>query len=106
MTFGPGNNYATFTSPTNVPFSLGNKFVALRTTVDGQNDFGFAYTTGAVLNSYGFENIAGRAITATAIVPSAAVPEVGTWAMMIVGLGVVGGTMRRRRKTSTTISFG
>ena len=29
---------------------------------------------------------------------AAAVPEASTWAMMLVGLGAVGGTLRRRRK--------
>ena len=31
------------------------------------------------------------------VLAAAAVPELQTWAMMIVGLGVVGSTMRRRR---------
>lgn len=34
-----------------------------------------------------------------------AVPEPATWAMMIVGMGIVGGAMRRRAKTSTKVSF-
>lgn len=29
------------------------------------------------------------------------VPEPGTWAMMLIGVGAVGGTMRRRRRTAT-----
>ncbi|MBM6577743.1 PEP-CTERM sorting domain-containing protein [Microvirga sp. SRT01] len=33
-----------------------------------------------------------------------AVPEPSTWAMMIVGFGMVGGAMRRRR-VSTKVSF-
>ena len=35
----------------------------------------------------------------------AAVPEPATWAMMIGGMGVVGGAMRRRRSLKTNISF-
>ena len=105
VTFGPNNSYATFTSPSTVPFSIGNKFIGLRATVAGQNYFGFAYTTGTLLNSFGFESVAGQSITATTLVPAAAVPEVGTWAMMIVGVGAVGGTLRRRRKVSTRVSF-
>jgi hypothetical protein len=34
-----------------------------------------------------------------------AVPEPATWAMMIGGMGVVGGAMRRRRSVSTKVSF-
>lgn len=33
-----------------------------------------------------------------------AVPEPGTWAMMLAGFGIVGGAMRRRQRTS--LSFG
>jgi len=33
-------------------------------------------------------------------VPSA-VPEASTWGLMIVGIGIVGGTMRRRRKSAS-----
>lgn len=36
---------------------------------------------------------------------SGAVPEPATWAMMIVGFGMVGGVMRQRSKTRTTVSF-
>lgn len=36
----------------------------------------------------------------------AAVPEPATWAMMIVGIGAVGATMRRRAKVKTAVSFG
>ena len=36
----------------------------------------------------------------------AAVPEPASWAMMLVGFGVVGGTMRRRRPaTATRVRF-
>lgn len=35
---------------------------------------------------------------------TAAVPEPGTWAMMIAGFGIVGGTMRRRQKISVRVS--
>ena len=39
---------------------------------------------------------------AGAVTPAPAVPEPATWAMMVIGFGLVGGTMRRRR---TTVSF-
>lgn len=34
-----------------------------------------------------------------------AVPEPATWAMMIGGIGMIGGAMRRRRAVSTKVSF-
>lgn len=36
---------------------------------------------------------------------AAAVPEPGTWAMMMGGLGLVGFAMRRRRKVTTRVAF-
>lgn len=33
------------------------------------------------------------------------VPEPATWAMMIVGFGAIGGTMRRKRKVNASVSF-
>jgi hypothetical protein len=43
-------------------------------------------------------------ITAASLTPLAAVPEPTTWAMMFIGFGVLGASMRYRRK-STAISF-
>ena len=36
---------------------------------------------------------------------SAAVPEPATWAMMILGLFLIGGAMRRRKSTSVQVSY-
>jgi hypothetical protein len=37
---------------------------------------------------------------------SAAVPEPGTWAMMLIGFGVVGGAMRTaKRRRKVTVSY-
>lgn len=35
----------------------------------------------------------------------AAVPEPATWAMMVIGFGVVGGSMRRKRKAAATLKL-
>lgn len=41
----------------------------------------------------------------TSRVATAAVPEPETWAMMIGGFGLIGGTLRRRNKIATTVRF-
>ena len=76
--------YKSFPTTTTVPTSNGRNFLGLRVTVDGQKYYGFAYTTNAVLNSYGFETAANTGIRATTAIP-AAVPEPSSWAMMIAG---------------------
>lgn len=50
---------------------------------------------------FGLSN--GMLLTVTEVLP---VPEPVTWAMMIGGLGLIGGLMRRRAKVRTTVSFG
>lgn len=42
----------------------------------------------------------GVTLTARGFSPTAAVPEPGTWAMMLLGFGAVGVSMRRRRRTT------
>ena len=37
---------------------------------------------------------------------ASAVPEPGTWAMMLLGLGFVGGALRSRRRHRTNVSYG
>jgi len=103
VTFGPGDQYAAFATPTPIRFSNGSNFIGLR-AVAGNGDafYGFAYTTNNVLNSFGFESVANRAITATTA--TGAVPETATWGMMIAGFGMMGAAMRTRRR-STKVTF-
>jgi hypothetical protein len=108
VSYGPtGTQYASFTSPTLDPTALdaGSSFIGLRVTSGSDVYLGFANLTGSVLTGYGYETSANTAITATTLFPASAVPEAATWAMMIVGLGVVGGSLRRRQKVSTSVSF-
>ena len=105
--FGPDvfGSFASFSSETAVPFSNGENFLGLRATFEGQNYFGFAYTSGFTLNSIGFQTAPQTTITATTDI-SAAVPEPATWAMMLLGFFAVGGAMRRRsQQTSVAYSF-
>lgn len=37
--------------------------------------------------------------------PAGGVPETGTWAMMILGAGAIGATLRRRRHVTTRVAF-
>lgn len=87
--------YGSFPMSTPVGASNGNNFLGLRVTFAGQSFYGFLYSTNAQVNSYGFDSAANTGITATTDIP-AAVPEPGTWAMMILGFGVIGYAMRRR----------
>ncbi|MDP1027471.1 PEPxxWA-CTERM sorting domain-containing protein [Sphingomonas sp. KR1UV-12] len=93
--YGPGifGSYASFPTPTSVNFSNGDNFLGIRATVGTDNYYGFVYTTNNILKGYGFETMANTAITATT-----AVPEPATWAMMLVGFGMVAGVARYRRR--------
>ncbi|MBB5687843.1 PEPxxWA-CTERM sorting domain-containing protein [Sphingobium boeckii] len=94
LTFGRNDQYGAFAAATPIRFSNGENFIGLQATSGGSIFYGFAYTSDNILKSYGFENVAGRAITATTAGP---VPEPATWAMMLTGFGAVGSAMRRRR---------
>lgn len=91
------NNPGAFTSGT--LYVLGN-------LVDG--NLGFSTPTPTSL-SIQFNSTGGSAYSSalTLAVPPAmsAVPEAASWAMMMVGLGVVGGALRRRQKVSTRVRF-
>lgn len=102
VTFGASDQYAAFASPTTINYSNGDNFIGLRAT-DGANVYyGFAYTTNDVLNSYGFEMTPGARVTATVAAAAGAVPEPASWALMLGSFGLVGGTMRSRRRTMAT----
>ena len=69
---------------------------------NGQNFFGFSATGGDTISSISFNtNGSGvqdlRQVRVGGI--AAAVPEPGTWALMLFGFGAVGVSMRRRRTT-------
>ncbi len=97
VAIGPGLQFAAFPTTTPVRFSNGDNFFGLSATSGADTFYGFAFTTNNILNSFGFETVAGRAITATAAIP-APVPEPATWAMMLFGFGAAGLALRRRAR--------
>ena len=82
-------------------------FTVLETALTAQSNIQwFAYAAGGTYNGNdhfnppynpGFEGIVGQAATA--------VPEPGVWALMILGMGAVGATMRRSRKQAVAVRY-
>ena len=111
---GGGGNNVTFTNPSGAVlsnyiyngFNQGGsiKFKVPVGLAAGSNTFSFAYTSpgpsnggGQPLSDEGFN------IERVALI-SGAVPEPATWAMMILGFGLVGGAMRSRGRR-VSVSF-
>jgi len=92
VSFGAFNQFGAFPAATPIRFSNSDNFIGLRATLGNDIFYGFAFTTDSRLNSYGFETVAGQAITATT-----AVPEASTWAMILGGFAIAGVALRRRR---------
>lgn len=78
-------------------FATGSEIVSDPLTA-GVNSFGYGFTTTLTGGRTLFFNDSGNAFIAadTIIAP---VPEPSTWAMLILGFGLVGGTMRRSPRT-------
>lgn len=100
LSFGPALNYASFTGPTPIRFTNGDNFIGLRAVVGTSAFYGYAFSTNNVLNTIGFESVANTAVTATT-----AVPEPTTWAMSIVGVGMIGGALRRRARKTIRVAY-
>ena len=104
VTFGPDTfpGFSSITDPTRAPFSLTASDLGLRFTVGEDDFFGFARFAGSNLISVGFETSANTPILAGSAASAAAVPEPSTWAMMLLGFGAIGASLRsaRRRQTS------
>lgn len=98
-TFGPDAfpGFSSVPVPTRASFTLTPSDLGLRYAVGSDYYYGYARFAGSFIDSVAFETEANTPILAGAL---AAVPEPGTWAMMIVGFGIVGGALRRRPKQS------
>jgi len=72
------------------------------------NPFSFAFTvsspTSLIFRASGPSDTVGAYLDNIGLVGSA-VPETATWAMLILGVGFVGGALRRRRKTTVRLAF-
>ena len=98
--------YSSFPETTFARFSNGENFLGLRVTQNGQNFYGFAYTTNQTLNGFGFETLPETTITATTDFSTAAIPEPATWAMLLIGFAAIGGALRAsRRRTGVRVTY-
>jgi hypothetical protein len=77
---------------------------------NGENFIGIEATGGDVISSISFNTngsgVADLRQVRLGGVAAAAVPEPGTWALMLLGFGAVGVSMRRRRRTTHLPQFG
>lgn len=92
-----------YTGPARNEFGSANPFQASFST-----DAGDLFFTGANEFIVTVQNRAGSGIDPVALNISflgSAVPEPGTWMLMILGLGAVGFAMRRRQQTSVRLQF-
>lgn len=96
-----GMHFGNIANPDNLTFvSRGNNE---NVSVLWLFDLGATGASGiTLLNTRGFSNAALYS-TAAAVPP---VPEPSTWAMLILGFGVVGGAMRAARTRHTRLAFG
>lgn len=74
---------------------------------DGRFEFGFvADVASAASNLLRINGSSGSNASYAGTLNIAAVPEAATWAMMIIGFGAVGATVRRRTALARSASFG
>ncbi|NJC09655.1 PEPxxWA-CTERM sorting domain-containing protein [Polymorphobacter fuscus] len=85
--------YAGYASPAVIPFSISRGIIGLRFDLGQGFQYGIADLAGGNLYGIRFNTDPGASIRI------AAVPEPASWAMMIVGFGLSGAAMRRRRDT-------
>ena len=100
--FGPDQfgSYASFPTATDIPDSSTDSFLGLRYTIGDNTFYGFAQFAGPDLELYGFETTPNTDIDAN--FPVAQVPELSTWAMMM--LGFVGTVLVAKRRRSLRLA--
>lgn len=98
-----GQTVYDYTGPARNEFGATNPFQAAFSTANGD-----LFTTGANEFIVNVQNRPGSRFDPVALNISflgSAVPEPGTWMLMILGLGAVGFAMRRRQQTSVRLQF-
>jgi hypothetical protein len=93
--------FANFANSTAVPFSLSAGTLGFKFTLQGADYFGLAKTSGAFIDAIFVQDVAGADISLAVSEPGA-VPEPGAWALLILGFGAVGATLRRRAAPAMT----
>jgi hypothetical protein len=97
------NLFNALTDTTSVGISINGGATQTFSLGNGENFFGFTATGGDVITSIAFDtNGSGvtdlRQLRVGGVRASVgAVPEPGTWAMMLIGFGAVGFSIRRRK---------
>ncbi len=91
---GGGANPANFTGLT--AFNLTSGFVS------GINTLDFRVVDLGAPTALRVDNLAGTAD----LIVTGGVPEPGTWAMMLAGIGLMGGALRARRRDAVRVRFG
>ncbi|WP_309642892.1 PEPxxWA-CTERM sorting domain-containing protein [Phenylobacterium sp.] len=94
--FGPslGGLFAAYPTPVAIPFSITDGLVGFRFTLNNDLHYGYAQVGGSFLTGFRYESTPG---TDLALGEISAVPEPSAWALMIVGFGLTGFALRRRR---------
>lgn len=110
-TVSSGSIFTAVTATAGAFHTAGSHTLGFRFFNESTNALNYGYMTlvsGAAngfplaITGWTFENT-GQAITVPNLV--AGVPEPGTWAMMIFGMGAVGSIMRRRKKVAVKVSY-
>lgn len=102
---GSADNYATDLASLTVPYDLGYftpQSVNFGTSYLNETEASFRFYYYGVSKdaSLSFQNI-----QFTGLDGVSAAPEPGTWAMMILGFGLIGFALRRRQKVATRVSY-
>ena len=101
-----GQNFGTYTANgLTAPYgalvgSIGGVFKLLGTSINGP-----AWNSGELSLYYWDSNNGDNTESVAVDVTAGAVPEPGTWALMMVGFAVVGFGLRRRTATETKVSY-
>lgn len=96
-------SFAAIPTSTIIPYSIVAEDLALRYSIGTDFFYGYARLNGNSTIDYAFESVANTAITAGSDIAGplvSAAPEPATWAMFILGFGVAGYSLRRRRSTA------